>query len=114
MHQAVAVPLPPSGKEETQETPQLADYDSNDSKDDPIVSEAICPFVIKSRLVVPKTGDQGEMEIIIDTGCTRCLVSLPTVQKLGIRTKPLANPICFEQIDGSQIGGPQPRVSLSS
>lgn len=47
---------------------------------------------------MPETGAQ-EVEAVIDTGCTRCLIWL------GIRMRPLAQPICFEQVDGTLIGG---------
>lgn len=53
--------------------------------------------------MVPKTGAQGEVDSIIDTGCTH--ISLPLCQKLDIQMKPLASPIHYEQINGSLIGG---------
>lgn len=99
---------PPEGEEGTpapEATLTTACDSDDDSETDPMVSKAIHPFVIKLRIVVPRTGTQGDIEAIIDTGCTRCLTSLPTVQKLVIRTKPLACPISFEQVDGSLIVG---------
>lgn len=35
----------------------------------------------------------------------QCLIRLTTIQKLGISMMPLAHPICFEQVDGTLIGG---------
>lgn len=100
--------LPPLEVERTPalETLPAAPSDSSgDSKDDPMVSEAIWPFTIKSGIVVPRTVAQGDIEAIIDTRCTQCLISLPTVQKLGITTMPLVCLICFEHVDGTLIGG---------
>lgn len=54
---------------------------------------------------MPDTRAQGEVETVTDTGCTRCLISLPIVQQLGIGTKLLVHPICFEQINGMLIRG---------
>lgn len=70
-----------------------------------MVSDAIWPFPILSKLVVPLTEKAGEVEAIIDTGGTRCLISLPTVLKLGIRMKTMAQPIRFKQVNGSLIVG---------
>lgn len=87
VHQAIEISPPPNGEEGTP-AQGFTLYDSdNEGKDNPLVSETICRFIIKSKLAVPKTGAQGEVEAIIDTGCTRCLISLPTVLKLGIRMK---------------------------
>lgn len=54
---------------------------------------------------MPKTGAQGEEEVVINIGCTWCLISLSLCQMLGIQTKPLASPINFEQLNESLIGG---------
>lgn len=50
--------------------PPLATGDSDDdSKDDLMVNEAIHPFdAIMSKLVVPKTGMEGEIEAIFTWG----------------------------------------------
>ncbi|XP_060545015.1 retrotransposon-derived protein PEG10 isoform X5 [Pantherophis guttatus] len=53
--------------------------------------------------MAPKTGTQGTFQALIDSGCTRCLINLPTVLKLGIRVKKLNHPIQFEQVDGSLV-----------
>lgn len=109
-------PLPLSGEEgplaQEAQLPMVHDRDDN-GKNEPMVSEVILPFAIQSRLVVPKTGVQEEVEAIIDRGCTHCLISLPTVLRLEIRTKPLTHPIRFEQVVGLLIAGPLPRSSLS-
>lgn len=58
-------------------------YDSDDEgEDDPMVSEPICPFIVKSKITTPKTGAHKELEAIIDMGCTSFLINLPTVLKL--------------------------------
>lgn len=69
-----------------------------------MVNEVICPFTIQSKLVVPKTGVQGEVEAIIDRGCIHCLISLSTVLKFGIMTKTMTRPIWFEQVNGLLMG----------
>lgn len=57
---------------------------------------------MKIRLVVPETGD---VEAMIDTGCTRCLIGLHLIKQLGIKIRPLICPICIDQVDGMLIGG---------
>lgn len=92
----------------------LMGYGSNDNgKDNRMVSEAIHPFAIWSKLVVQKTGAQGEVEAIIDMGCTLCLINLPMVLKLGIEMKTMTQPIQFNQVDESLIVG-APAMLLSS
>lgn len=68
-----------------------------------MISVVINPFTIKTLIVVPETEVQGEVEVVIDTGFTRCLISLPIVKQLGIKMGPLACPIFFEQVDGILI-----------
>lgn len=45
-----------------------------------------------------------DLDILIDSGYTRCLINLPTVLKLGIHTKLLPIAMKFEQVDVSLIG----------
>lgn len=67
--QAVEVPPPPTRREETLavET-HLGSTNGSSGEEDPMVNEAIHPFSIKSWIVVPETGVQGDVEAIIDTG----------------------------------------------
>lgn len=65
-----------------------------------MIRGALHPFALKILLVVPETGVQGDIEAIIDTGCT----SPHTVEQLGIRTWPLPHPISFEQVNRMLIG----------
>ncbi|XP_060539018.1 uncharacterized protein LOC132709560 [Pantherophis guttatus] len=81
-------------------------YDTEDEgEDDPMVSGPVHPFLFPIRLTAPKTGAQETFQALIDSGSTRCLINLPTVLKLGIRAKQLKQPIRFEQVDGSLVGG---------
>lgn len=68
-----------------------------------MVNEPVRPFIVKMRIIVPKTGAQGEVVVIIDTDFTHCLINLPTVLKLGIQTKKITPPIHFEQVEESLI-----------
>lgn len=88
--QAVEVSPPPNEGEgiPTRDIQQPVPYDSEDEgKDDQMVSEAICLFAIPMKIIVPKYGAQVEVDTLIDSGCTRCLISWQTVLKLGIRAK---------------------------
>lgn len=103
-HQVIEVSPPTSG-ELSPGAPDTDGLRHDEGEDNPMVWEAIHPFAILSRIVAPKTGAQREVDTIIDTGCTRCLIKLPTVLKMGIRTKTMTQPIRFEQVDGSLMGG---------
>lgn len=48
------------------------------------------------EIIAPKSGAQGEMKALIDSGCTCSLISLQTVQKLGLRMKRLCHPMKFK------------------
>lgn len=85
---------------------QPAEYDSaDDFAEDPMVSQPVCPFAIPSTLTSPQTGHRGEYKALIDSGCTRCLISKDVVANVGIRVRRLTNPIRFEQVDGSLLEG---------
>lgn len=81
--QAVELPPPTQGGEGAPvENLQLpAPYDSNNGEDE-MVSRPIPPFAIAAKIIVPKTRVQTDLNVLIDYGCTRCLISLPTVLKL--------------------------------
>lgn len=68
-----------------------------------MVSHAI-PFTIPAKRIAPKTGARTELEVLIDPGCTRCLINLQTVLKLGIRAKRLSLAMKFEQLMGHSLG----------
>lgn len=82
-HQAVEVSTPPADGEG-----EPATYDTDDKgEDDPMVSEPIRSFAVKAKITAPKTGAQEELQAIINTGCTRCLINLLTVLRLEIWMK---------------------------
>lgn len=68
-----------------------------------MVSEVIWPFTIPAKIMAPKSRIQGNVEALIDSGCTSCLISLQTVLKLGIRVNPLTYKISASH--KSLIGG---------
>lgn len=69
-----------------------------------MVSEAIRPFTNPGKIMKLKSIAQGNVEVIIDLGCTLCLISLQTILKLGIRVRTLIRPLKFEQVNGLLIG----------
>lgn len=97
---------PQTGEEATSLTRyQLVAYDSaNDSAEDPMVSEPICPFSVPIALTSPQTGHRGTYRALIDSSCTSCLISKDVVAEVGFRVRQLANLIRFEQVDGSLLG----------
>lgn len=56
------------------------------------------------EIVVPSLRARGMVKALIDSSCTRCLVSLQMVGNLGLRVWNLHQPLKFEQVDGSMIG----------
>ncbi|KAK9408147.1 hypothetical protein NXF25_006921 [Crotalus adamanteus] len=52
-----------------------------------------------------KSGQRIECKALIDSGCTRCLISRKVADALGLRLIKLSRPINFEQVDGSLLGG---------
>ncbi|KAK9395824.1 retrotransposon-derived protein PEG10 [Crotalus adamanteus] len=86
--------------------PALPFFDSNDEgENDPMVSQQILPFSLPAKLVIPTSGAQIDLNVLIDSGCTRCIISLAFAMKMGIRAKQLSKPMRFEQADGSLMGG---------
>lgn len=82
----------------------------DDEEDDPMVSKPVKPFVIS--VAIRMTAKRCECKALVDSGCTRCLMSAAMANKLGIRMKQLTNPIRFEQMDGSLVGG-QPATHIT-
>lgn len=75
---------------------------------DPMVCMPIKPFVIQ---VVVEVQRCRKCTALIDSGCTRCLMSEAVATSLGVGLQKTARPISFEQIDGSLLGGViQPRM----
>ncbi|KAK9401814.1 hypothetical protein NXF25_010170 [Crotalus adamanteus] len=100
------------GSPATPEPMAVARYQMEDDEDspedgstDPMVSEPIRPFVLPIVLTSPVTGVQRACQALIDTGCTRCLISRKVAVESGFRIYKLTQPIGFEQVDGSLLGG---------
>lgn len=82
-----------------------APYNSDDNgEDNSMVSWPIPPFAIAAKLLVPKTGVQTDLNVLIDLGCSRCLISLPAVLKVEVCTKLLSIAMRFKQANGSLTG----------
>ncbi|KAK9397281.1 hypothetical protein NXF25_020642 [Crotalus adamanteus] len=86
-------------------SPILQEYEEEEPVEDPMVSEPIVPFTIPITLTSPVTGESMPLSALLDTGCTRCLISKGVVQQMRIRVARLKSPIRFEQVDGSLLGG---------
>ncbi|KAK9412177.1 hypothetical protein NXF25_003352 [Crotalus adamanteus] len=86
-------------------SPVLQEYEEEGPVEDPMVSEPIVPFTIPVTLTSPVTSESMPFQALLDTGCTRCLISKGVVQQMRIRVTRLKSPIRFEQVDGSLLGG---------
>lgn len=53
----------------------------------------------KVDIMASCSGARGVVKALIDSGCTRCLISQVTVQKLGLQVRKLRKPMKFEQVD---------------
>lgn len=69
---------------------------------DPMVCMPIKPFLIPVMLEAIR---RRQCNVLIDSECTCCLMSLQLATDLGVCIKKLAQPIRFEQMDGSLLGG---------
>lgn len=58
-----------------------------------------------SRIIGDFLRAQGTMTPLLDSGCTRCLVSPSVVEKLGIHLRQLKTSVAFSQLDGTLAGG---------
>lgn len=90
-------------------TPTPTDDDQGltdaDSDDDPLVSGPVTPVTILIELSFPKSGLKANLRVLLDSGCTRCLVNPALVEKLGIQLRRLKVLIAFCQLNGSVTGG---------
>ncbi|XP_058041925.1 uncharacterized protein LOC131199783 [Ahaetulla prasina] len=88
-----------------------ASTDTDDSKttsesdEDLLVSWTRGPLDIPVNLHVPSSGNKGEMLALLDSGCTRCMISPELVEKMELKLRTLSKPIAFAQLDGSVAGG---------
>lgn len=81
-------------------------YDSGDNTpEDPMVSGPIHPFIIPVTVMGPQSGRDREYGALINTRCTRCLISRVVAVDLGLQVRELNKPIKFEQVDGFLLGG---------
>lgn len=81
----------------------------DDGETDPMVCKPIKPFVISA---VVEAREHRECTALIDSGCTRSLMSAAVATSLGVGLKKLSQPICFEQMDSSLLGG-QPATHVT-
>lgn len=82
-------------------------------EDDPIVSGTIIPMTIRVEVTVASSGCKGLLTALLDSGCTRCLVSTGVVEKLEVQLRELKKTIAFSQLDGTVMGGAWLRFSQS-
>lgn len=79
---------PPSSKGKETPTPvkpSLVFYESDsEGENNLMVNGAIAPFTAQVEIMVPHSETRGDFNTMIDSGCTRYLVSLQTVEKLGL------------------------------
>ncbi|ETE70037.1 hypothetical protein L345_04156, partial [Ophiophagus hannah] len=69
---------------------------------DPTLSISTQPFSIPMMLT---SGKRCECQVLMDTGCTHCLISVDMANRLGVKTQKLPQPMKFEQMDGFLLGG---------
>lgn len=86
-------------------SPTVLGESETDSNNDPLVNQHVIPVSIPVELVVPSLGTQRRMLALLDLSCTKCVVSLEVVEKLGLRLKQLKVPITFCQLN--RTGGAQ-------
>lgn len=90
---------------------QLVAYDNEDNgPEDPMVSEPIHPFIIPVTITGPQSGRPGEYGALIDSGCTRCLISQVVAAELGIQVREMPKPMKFKQVDGSLLPPPATHI----
>lgn len=66
-----------------------------------LVSHPIIPVTIPVEVVILSSGHRENLITLLNSGCTRCLVSPSMVEKLGMHLRELRVPIAFCQPDGS-------------
>lgn len=81
----------------------------SEGEDDPIVSGPIIPMTvrikIRIKITVASSGSNGILMTLLDSGCTKFLISPQVVEKLGMRLRKLESPMAFSHVDGSIVGG---------
>lgn len=77
----------------------------SEGEDNPMVSEPIKPLAIQMEIIASRSGAKTVVKALIDSGCTKCMASLQTVQKLGLWVRKLCQSMRFKQVDGSIMGG---------
>lgn len=74
--------------------PPLIIYDEDvKTSEDPMVSEPIHPFILPITITSTYSGHRRQYNALLDTGCTRCLISEHIVRQTGIRVRPLHTPV---------------------
>lgn len=81
----------------------------DDGENDPMVCMAIQPFLVSVVLMARR---RQECKALIDSGCTRCLMSTAVADSLGVKIRKMLRPLSFEQMDGSLLGG-QPATHIT-
>lgn len=64
-----------------------------------MVSSTISLMTARVETLVPCSGVKDTLMSLLDPGCTQYLISLPTVEKLGLRLRKLRQPMGYEQLD---------------
>lgn len=89
-----------------EEEPPMMLYDSeSEIEDDPMVSGPVDHLEVRVDIAASCSGVKGVVKALIDLGRTRCLISQAAVHRLGLHARKLKNPVKFEQVDGTLIGG---------
>lgn len=88
-------------------------YESNsEGEDDPMASGLIIPMTARVKVTIISLGSKGTLIVLLDLGCTRCLVSPQVVEKLGLRLRKLKKPTAFSQLD-NLLAGEMPATCLT-
>lgn len=82
----------------------LGPFDS-DYNDNLLVSRPITPITMPIELLIPSLEKKVALKSLLDSGCTKCLISPNLVGKLWVCLRRLKNPISFCQLGGSVAGG---------
>lgn len=82
--QVVEVSSPSSEGERTliPEKPVFYESDSKE-EDDPMATGPISPMTTSVELFVPSSGVRETTTALLDFGCSKCMVSMQTVEKVG-------------------------------
>lgn len=74
----------------THNKPCLVFYKSDsEGKDNLMVNGTIIPMTTQVEILLPFLGVREVLTTLLDSGCTQCLISLQTVEKLGLRLRKL-------------------------